>query len=68
MEFLHWSYLTCSVHPQAPVVLQEINEMLQPLMDAASQNVHLACPEIHRALKSVEVDVSSRRSSIQAQS
>lgn len=56
------------ISSDVPVVLQEINEMLQPLMDAASQNVHLACPEIHRALKSVEVDVSSRRSSIQAQS
>lgn len=35
--------------------------MLQPLMDAAAQNVHLACPEIHRALKSVEVDVTGRK-------
>ncbi|XP_067032145.1 uncharacterized protein [Acropora muricata] len=56
------------ISSDVPVVLQEINEMLQPLLDAASQNVHLACPEIHRALKSVEVDVSNRRSSIQAQS
>ena len=34
-------------------------------MNAAAHNVHMACPEIHRALKSVEVDVSGRKSSMQ---
>ncbi|XP_068679786.1 uncharacterized protein [Montipora foliosa] len=51
------------ISSDTPVVLQEMNEMLQPLLDAAAQNVHLACPEIHRALKSVEVDASGRKSS-----
>ncbi|KAL9981804.1 hypothetical protein ACROYT_G010557 [Oculina patagonica] len=55
--------LSLHISSKTPVVLQEINEMLQPLMDAAAHNVHLACPEIHRALKSVEIDVSGRKSS-----
>ena len=38
--------------------------MLQPIMNAAAHNVHLACPEIHLALKSVEVDVTGRKSSM----
>ncbi|KAJ7387208.1 hypothetical protein OS493_004178 [Desmophyllum pertusum] len=56
--------LSLLISSKTPIILQEINEMLQPLMDAAAHNVHLACPEIHRALKSVEVDVSGRKSSM----
>ncbi|CAH3176552.1 unnamed protein product [Porites evermanni] len=54
-----------AVSHSTPFILQEINELLHPLMNAAAHNVHMACPEIHRALKSVEVDVSGRKSSMQ---
>ncbi|XP_022801392.1 uncharacterized protein LOC111339076 [Stylophora pistillata] len=54
--------LNLLISSKTPVILQEINELLQPLVDAAAHNVHLACPEIHRALKSVEVDVTGRNS------
>ncbi|KAM7441542.1 hypothetical protein ABFA07_009426 [Porites harrisoni] len=57
--------LTLSISSKTPFILQEINELLHPLMNAAAHNVHMACPEIHRALKSVEVDVSGRKSSMQ---
>ena len=52
---------------QTPVILQEINDLLQPLLDAAAHSVHLACPEIHHALKSVEVDVTGRNSHMLAE-
>lgn len=54
--------LNLLISSKTPVILQEINELLQPLVDAAAHSVHLACPEIHRALKSVEVDVTGRNS------
>lgn len=60
--------LTLVISSKTPIILQEINEMLQPLMDAAAHNVHLACPEVQRAMKSVEVDVSGRKSSLLAKS
>lgn len=59
--------LNLLISTETPVILQEINDLLQPLLDAAAHSVHLACPEIHHALKSVEVDVTGRNSRMLAE-